>query len=319
VHLNAFADSTNPLEMTVTEEFESLLTSARELGIPHAPDVRYHSRNIVLRHRRFHLLEWGQPSSPPVILLHGGHQSAHSWDLVSLSLADRYHVFALDQRGHGDSEWSRDGDYSSAAMAEDVLAFIASEGIAQPILFGHSMGGMVTLNLLRLAPTLPKAVVLVDIGPEVNPRGTSMIREFIKSAVEFDDLEEFVARVRAYDPFRSKEHIERTVRYNMLRRADGKYVSKCDRNFAAPEADRGLRMSLDDVRDFQLPVLVVRGEQSNILEPEAADRFVTALPAGKLVTVPDCGHNVHSQNTSGFLDAVAPFLRGLARANAAQA
>jgi hypothetical protein len=107
MHLNGFSKSIAPLDMAATDEFQSLLASARDLGIPHAPAVRYRSRNTVLRHRRFHLLEWGEPSAPPLLLLHGGHQLAHSWDLASLSLADRYHVFALDQRGHGDSEWSR--------------------------------------------------------------------------------------------------------------------------------------------------------------------------------------------------------------------
>ena len=308
MHLNLFAESTEPFDMSKTDEFESLLSSARDLAIPHAHAVRYLSRNVVLRHRRFHLLEWGEPSAPPLILLHGGHQSAHSWDLVSLSLADRYHIFALDQRGHGDSEWSRDGDYASVSMAEDVLAFVEAESVVDPIVFGHSMGGMVTLNLLRLAPALPRAAVIIDIGPEVDPRGTAMIRQFIKSAVEFDELEEFISRVRAYDPFRSPEHIERTVRYNILKRADGKYASKCDSRFAAPEADRGSRVTLDAVKAFKLPTLVVRGAQSNILDPEAAVRFAAALPQGRLVTVPSCGHNVHSQNTLGFLEEVGPFL-----------
>ena len=69
--------------------------------------------------------------------------------------------------------------------------------------------------------------------------------------------------------------------------------------------------TLDGVRDFQLPVLIVRGEQSNVLEPAAAERFASALPNGTLVTVPNCGHNVHSQNTVGFLEAIQPFLEGL--------
>ena len=74
---------------------------------------------------------WSGASRPPrpILLLHGGNQSAHSWDLVSLHLADRYHVFALDQRGHGDSEWSRDLDYSVEAKAADALAFIERPGL----------------------------------------------------------------------------------------------------------------------------------------------------------------------------------------------
>jgi len=104
MYLNAFSQNLEPLDMTALDEFESLLASARELGIPHLRDVRYRSRNTVVSHQRFHYLEWGEPDAPTILLLHGGNQSAHSWDLVSLHLADRYHVLALDQRGHGDSE-----------------------------------------------------------------------------------------------------------------------------------------------------------------------------------------------------------------------
>ena len=87
MYLNTFAQSTQPLDMTATDEFRSLLTSAADLAIPHAPDVPYRSCNIVLRQQRFHFLEWGHADAPPIVLLHGGHQSAHSWDLVSLHLA----------------------------------------------------------------------------------------------------------------------------------------------------------------------------------------------------------------------------------------
>ncbi|MBI2765326.1 MAG: alpha/beta hydrolase [Chloroflexi bacterium] len=314
MHLNTFAADAAPLDMTATDEFESLLASARDLAIAHQPGIRYVSRNVVLRHRRFHFLEWGAAGAPPLLLLHGGHQSAHSWDLVSLHLADRFHVFALDQRGHGDSEWSHDGDYSPGAMADDALAFLEAEGVVAPVVFGHSMGGLVTMTMLKKAPGLPRAVVLVDVGPEVSPEGARVIQAFIRSTAEFDDIEEFVARVQAYDPFRSRVHIERTVRYNMLRRTDGKYVSKCDHFLGDPrrregEVPRGV--SLEDTRAFACPALVVRGAESNILTPEAAERLAAALPRGELVTVPRCGHNVHSQNTPGFIDAVTPFLNAL--------
>src|SRR5580700_3180528 len=125
--------------MTASAEFASLLQSAADLGIPHNPSARYVSRQTIVRGLRFHFLEWGAPDAPPVLLLHGGNQSAHSWDLVSLHLADRYHVFALDQRGHGDSEWSRDIDYSIGAKADDALAFIEDQSVQKPIVIGHSM------------------------------------------------------------------------------------------------------------------------------------------------------------------------------------
>lgn len=314
MYLNTFAPTTDSVDMTGTDEFASLLESAADLGVGHAPRVRYVSRNVVINHLRLHLLEWGEPDAPPLLLLHGGNQSAHSWDLVSLHLADRYHIYALDQRGHGDSEWARDAEYAPDQMARDALALIAQEGAAAPIVVGHSMGGMVTMRLTALEPTLPRAVGLVDVGPEVSQRGAETIRNFVVRNTEFDQLDQFIDRVVAYDPFRSREHIERTARYNLVQRSDGRYVSKSDRLLHDPEFRRRARPDSErrDVAQgfhaFAGPTLLIRGERSNILEAEAAKRFVAGLPNARLVEVSDCGHNVHSQNTPGFLEALTPWL-----------
>jgi pimeloyl-ACP methyl ester carboxylesterase len=316
MYLNRYASTSEPLDMTQTDEFRSLLASAADLGIPHDPSVPYASHNIVLRQLRFHFLEWGHPDAPPIVLLHGGHQSAHSWDLVSLHLARRYRVLALDQRGHGDSEWPRDVEYSNHAMSQDAEAFIEAMGLRQPILMGHSMGGRNALLLTKRNPSLLHALVIVDVGPELSGRGREVILGFVQTNQEFDNLEHFVENVRKYDPYRSREHIERTVKYNMLQRADGKFVSKCDSTPRRLGLVRGTgpldNITLEDARAFDLPVLVVRGQNSNILEPDAARRFRDALPRGTLVTVPNCGHNVHGQNTLGFIAAVGGFLQAVA-------
>lgn len=312
MHLNSFAEDGDALDMTLSEEFASLTTSAADLGISHGSQIAYRSNNVVMRHQRFHYLEWGDPDAPPVLLLHGSNQSAHSFDLVSLHLADRFHVYALDQRGHGDSEWAKDADYSSEAMGLDAAAFVESMGLDHLIVVGHSMGGQ---NAMRLALSHPERVhklVLVDIGPEVSADGAKVIRRFVTETREFDDIDHFVARVQEYDPYRSREHIERTVRYNLLQRADGKFVSKHDhgpRLKATGEHRRqGDRFTLDDVRDLPMPLLIIRGGDSAIFTAEGAQRFADAVPDSRLITVDGAGHNVHGQNTPGFLEALVPFL-----------
>jgi pimeloyl-ACP methyl ester carboxylesterase len=319
MYLNIFAHGSAPLDMTGSDEFRSLLASAADLGIPHAPEVPYGSCNIVLRQMRFHFLEWGHADAPPIVLLHGGHQSAHSWDLVSLHLAQRYRVLALDQRGHGDSEWARDVTYSNHEMSLDAEAFIGAMGLRRPVLIGHSMGGRNAMLLTRRNQALLRAAVIVDVGPELSEKGRAAIAGFVQVNQEFDDLEHFVRNVRQYDPYRSREHIERTVKYNMLERADGKYVSKCDSNPRRLGIQRGSgpleSITLEDVARFELPVLLVRGENSNILAPDAAERFAAALPRGRLETVPNCGHNVHGQNTKGFIGALGGFLAALPAAD----
>ena len=311
MYLNTFAPSLNPIDLTQTEEFESLLKSAADLGIPVKLPVRYQSRNLVLNGLRFHCIEWGEPTAPPIVLLHGGNQTAHSWDLVALHLADRFHLVALDQRGHGDSEWPRDGEASRQAMADDAFQLIEALGLKRPIICGHSMGGIVTMTLLAAHPTIASKAVLVDVGPELSPEGATVIRRFVGTVHEVGSIEEFIDRVADYDPFRSREHIARTLRYNLMWRTDGKLVSKHDpRRFEIQhtEASTTERPTYEDVARIVCPTLITRGEQSRVLMPEMAERFVAALPVGKLVTVPKCGHNVHSQNTPGFLEVVVPFL-----------
>ena len=228
MHLNEVAEGLEPLDLSQSAEFQSLLQSARELGIPHSANVRYVSRNTVVRHERLHFLEWGDPSAPPVLLLHGVNQTSHAWDLVSLHLSDRYHVYAIDHRGHGDSEWARDQEYGATTLAADAIAFIQQQHIEKPIIIAHSMGGRVTMHIATEHPDLARAICFVDVAPERTGDGGNTIREFMRRNVEFDRIEDFIERVRAYDPFRPLEHMERTARYNLFRRSDGKYVSKSE-------------------------------------------------------------------------------------------
>jgi pimeloyl-ACP methyl ester carboxylesterase len=309
MYLNQFADTLAPLDMVNSPEFVSLLQSAADLRIPHGREVRYLSRQTVVRGLRFHFLEWGDPSAPAVLLLHGGNQSSYSWDLVSLHLSDRYHVFALDQRGHGDSEWSRELDYSIGAKAADALAFIEHEQLSAPVIVGHSMGGLVAMQMALSSDEVARGFVLVDTGPELSPKGVDVVHNFVVHNVEFDDLDDFLDNVAKYDRFRSREHIARTVKYNMMSRVDGKFVSKVDHRRVPDQFDRPLE--LDRLASLTCPILVIRGADSEILEAEAAERFVAALPNGQLMTVPDAGHNVHSANMRGFLDAIGPFLADL--------
>ena len=133
-------------------------------------------------------------------------------------------------------------------------------------------------------PDLARALVLVDVGPELSAKGAKVIGDFIAHNIEFDDLDVFLENVVRYDRFRTREHIARTVKYNLLVRADGKYVSKVDHRRLPGTLDP---ITLDDVAAITCPVLLVRGGESDVLLADAADRFVAALPDGRLVTVPE--------------------------------
>lgn len=311
IYFNAFAQGPEPLDLSGTQEMVSLLESAAEWGLQPPDNVRYLSRSVIANGMRFHFLEWGAPELPPLLILHGNGQSAHTWDLVSLTLSQRYHVFAVDQRGHGDSEWPRDADMTLTSMRADLRAVLAALGLERPALIAHSMGGMVSLSLLAEEPFASR-FVCVDIGPEIGNVGGNRIADFMRVSQEFESEDEYIEQVLGFEPRRTREQVLRTLPYNLLKRADDKLVRKAFRRL--PSAPMGVgRPTLDDVSKIACPVLVVRGAESDILMPDAAERFVAALPRGELVTVPNCGHNVHSQNTTGFLDVIAPFLSTPAR------
>jgi alpha-beta hydrolase superfamily lysophospholipase len=137
MYFNVFAPGASHKDMSETDEFRNLLGGAKALGIPHKLPVRYTSRNILANGLRFHLLEWGEPSSPDLLLLHGGHLSAHTWDFVSLALADRYHVIAVDWRGHGDTEWPRDWDMSFGSLIDDLAAIFEELRLDMPLVMAH--------------------------------------------------------------------------------------------------------------------------------------------------------------------------------------
>ena len=123
----------------------------------------------------------GEDTAPPVLLLHGGGQTRHAWSDTAIALADAgYCAFSLDARGHGESDWSREGDYSARALAADLSAVIRSLP-ARPVIVGASMGGLTALLTLGEDTSLDcEALVLVDVAPRLEPRGVRRIIEFMR-------------------------------------------------------------------------------------------------------------------------------------------
>lgn len=313
MYLNSFARGMTPVDMTETKEFAQLVASAADLGIPVRLPVRYRARNVVVNGLRLHCLEWGEPSAPALLLLHGGADMAHCWDMAALALAARFHVVAVDQRGHGDSEWPRDGDRSVASLAEDARELIAALGLIDPVLIGHSLGGMVAMAMAVADPAIARKIVLVDVGPEIAPPNAERLHANGHGGHLFNSLDEAIGQFGRNARNLPRGHTERTVRYHIMLRSDGRYASKHDSRRWPSEGEGQWNRSSpgpDDIARIICPVLVVRGASSRIFLPDAADRFVRALPDGRLVTVANCGHNVHTQNPRGFLEAISPFLAG---------
>jgi pimeloyl-ACP methyl ester carboxylesterase len=309
LYLNTFSQSADRLDLTGSEDFANVLIAMRERGLEPALPIACHSRNVVAGGLRFHVMEWGDDSKPPVLMLHGGNQTAHVWDMVAAMLCHDFHIFALDQRGHGDSEWPRDGETSTELMADDVLGVMQALGLEHPIVVGHSMGGRAALNLVTRYD-VTKRLVLVDTGPESTLAGRQQIVEFVRSTREFDSVDDYLARLQEREPGRSHDRILRTMRYNLMQRADGKLVSKQFPRLGNPGAPLPPRppATPEELARVKCPVLLIRGGESPLIAADAAEKFVAQLPDGRLESVAGAGHNVHTQKTAEFLELLRPFL-----------
>ena len=272
---------------------------------------RHH--HAVLGNRRFHYVEWGERDRPPLLFLHGGNQSARTWDAVCLTLADRYHCVALDQRGHGESEWSYEGHYEPAHHADDIAALVAHLGWTRFVLIGMSMGCINGLTYAARQPDSLTGFVAVDAGPFITMDGGRAIADFVQGNLAHPSLEGFVEAARRFNPKRRPELLRHSLTHTVRQQADGNWSWKADRRFKL-DFDRmaaNLRTLEDAAPSLACPALVMRGAQSPVMDEAQQRRFVDLLPDGHAATVPDAGHTIQGDNPKGFVDALQPFLNRL--------
>lgn len=291
----------------------SLHDAARAMGVTFAEETVPEDGFIDVNDTRFHYLEWGQPSSPPMLLLHGFAQTCHSWDFVSLSLCDRFRVISLDQRGHGDTDWASDGDYSPEAYQRDLEAVVVALGLKDIVLMGLSMGARNAFTYASLHPDRVRALIVVDAAPETMRVGSENIRQFIRQEDELDSLDAFVERIQSFNPRRSAEQIRGSVVHNLKELPNGKWTWKYDKRLRSadrklttdPELAQRLWGYLEAV---QCPTLIVRGADSDMIALDTADRMQQRVPNSQVATVEKAGHLVTGDNPSGFERAVSTFL-----------
>jgi pimeloyl-ACP methyl ester carboxylesterase len=267
-----------------------------------------------------HLLEWSR-EGVPLLFLHGFGNEAHIWDDFAPVVAPYYRTLALDHRGHGDSSWDPNLRYEHDAMVDDLEFVTAALGIERLVLIGHSLGGRIATLFAGRHPERLAGFVLVDIGPEVDPRGQMRIRQDVEANVTptFGSIEEYARVLSLAYPAGQAEALLRMARFGLRARDDGRFELKMD-----PALRGALGGSGDDASSRQqemetaqwdalaripCPTLVVRGAASDILSPEVADRMVDdVLQNGRLAIVPQAGHSVMTDNPQGFREAVSAFV-----------
>ena len=259
-----------------------------------------------------HCIDWGGAAAVPAVSLHGFALNAHSWDEVAPALSDLLHWYALDQRGHGLSARAPElADYSRDHMAGDVAAFIEALGLDRPVVVGHSMGGMNAMTFAAAHPDALRALVLVDVGPEVSVDGAAQVRQFVAGPYEMDSLDDWVEHTHKYYPFRSKERIRARLAVSLRETADGRQAKQFDERFRQAEF-RGVAESRTDIwesaRGITVPTLLLHGGKSPVLKREQAEQFADAVAQVRLVTIPDAGHSVAGDQPEAFEQAVRAFL-----------
>ena len=212
----------------------SLYEAAREVGVTFEKEWEPESKSVQVNNMNFSYLEWGNPSNPVMVLLHGFAQQSHSWDFVALSFADRYRIIALDQRGHGDSDWASDGDYTPETQQKDIEAVVDKLGLEEFVLMGLSMGGRNSFTYAASNPNKVKALIIVDAGPENVRAGTQNIRNFVEQDDELDSIDAFVDRVIKYNPRRDPVQIRGSIVNNLRELPNGKWTWKYDKILRSP-------------------------------------------------------------------------------------
>jgi pimeloyl-ACP methyl ester carboxylesterase len=304
------------MSLSPEEYRDHLQTTAVRAGFDFSGVVLPESREFHLGRMRFHYLDWGNKQLPTIVFLHGGALNAHTWDLVCLALRDEYHCVALDQRGHGDSDWAHDADYSIGASLADTKGFVDHLGLDKFILVGMSLGAINSIAFAVAYPERLSNLVIIDAGPEMRRPGSSRIRDFVNSVQETVTVEAIIEKALKFNPRRDPVILRRSLMHALRQQPDGTWKWKYDaRRFQRldQEAHRAERARLaDGLSRITCPTLVVRGGESDVFHEDDKERLVARLPDGRGVTISRAGHTVQGDNPK---DLVGELRRFLAKAN----
>ncbi len=260
---------------------------------------------------RFHYREAGDPGSPTVVFLHGIMGHSREWDTLVAMLSNDLRVLAVDQRGHGETDWA--GEYTASTMADDLAELITRIGASVHVA-GHSMGAMAACICAAYRPDLIRRLVMIDIGPD--SLNTDWARQELPvmlagmAGATYPDVQTAVEESLAADPL-SREPLQRNyVQHNLVPGADGLLTWRFDAAGLIKFATRGIREDQlwNAVDDIVAPTLVVRGEQSPLLSRSTAQEMIRRLRDGRLIEIPEGSHDLGVQQPEAVAMATLRFL-----------
>jgi pimeloyl-ACP methyl ester carboxylesterase len=270
---------------------------------------RVRDKFITLNGARFHFCEWKRDLAPALVILHGFAGCARAFDPFAREMQTQYRVLALDQRGHGETDWAK--VYSTDQAVADLEGFRVALELERFSLLGQSMGGTVSFMYAARHADVVERLVIGDAGPETLGVGLSRIRATAQMRETFDSLEDAFAWAHKMNP-RPPEAVQRErTRANLMQRDDGKWTWRYDSALRTPNPpivrpDAGAQWRA--LRAIKCPTLIVRGAETDVLGRETAERMVKEIQDARLVELPKSGHQVPFDNPEAFLKAVSGFL-----------
>ena len=267
------------------------------------PKKRYVSVNSL----RLHYLDWNGSSSRVMILLHGVMENAQIWDSFAFSISDHLRIIALDQRGHGDSDWASPPAYSCNDYVRDLSEFIESLGVNGVILMGHSMGALHAIKYTYMKPEKVKGLIHVDIEPSPLPENREYLNERYNIQPSFYiSIEDYMGRIRKTIQYAEKDMIQNFASSSLKKESDGKFYIRFDKEVLKHFDQYDL---LPHVRDIKCPTLIVRGEESMVMRREKAQEMNRYISNSKLAEIPSASHIVPIDNPKSFQQVVMGFLK----------
>jgi esterase len=270
-------------------------------------------RYLAVNGLNIHYLDWGTSGKQPFILLHGIARVARTFDPIVTHFNSRYHVLAVDLRGHGDSDWDPQGAYLVEDYVRDVGALVQQLHLRHILLWGNSTGGRVAQVLAGKHPEQVAGVIAEDVGPERPPEVSNRRADRIaREATGWTSADELFAQLKTENPRTDERVLRAEVQYGSKLRDDGRIVLKRDPRIAEGFIPTDL---WHFVRQIRAPILYVLGGRSHLVPAETQEQIKRTLAQAQIVTMPDLGHYPSEEDTDGFLTIVDRFLSSLAPEN----